>query len=74
MISESLCFVKLAMYIENQCRLSCGTPGRSRCMVLEIGDGVTQTMPIYEGQYSFTFSIQFDRVDRIYGATVNQPT
>ncbi len=43
------------MYIGNQGLLSVYSSGRCNCMSVEIGDGVTQTMPIDEGKYEFLF-------------------
>jgi hypothetical protein len=62
------------MYIENQGRLSCYSSGRCNCIVLEIGDGVNQTMPINEGKYESFFLIQLNQVDRTYCTKFYQST
>lgn len=38
------------MAMANQARLSVYSLGRCTSLILEMGDGVIQTMPIYEGR------------------------
>ena len=53
--SRSILVVLLAMYIGNEARLSVYSLGRCTSLVIEMGDGVIHTMPIYEGRIEEIF-------------------